>query len=236
MSTRSSARVSLRSIRCVIAVGIALLGLAPSLRAQRNGDELAKLSAPARAVVRATADSLDGEGLPGDALVAKAAEGLLKGADDRRILVAVHRLAGELRTAGAALGTGASPSEVVAAANAVHAGVSPELLRRLRAVAPAGRGDGRGEGRLTVPLVVITDLISRGAPVGVAAESAISLLANHATDADLQALRAGVERDIVAGDDPRTAALARSRALADSLGNGAMRPATRPSRPPIPLP
>ncbi len=233
MSNRSSARSPFRSLGAAISLGIALLAVPSRAPAQQRNDPLAKLGGPARAAVRATADSLDREGLPGDALVAKAAEGLLKGADDSRILVAVHRLASELRAAGAALGSGASVSEVVAAANAIHAGASPELLRRLRAAAPASRGDGS----LTVPLVVITDLVSRGAPVRVAGESVVSLLANRASDTDLQALRAGVERDIVAGDDPGRAALARSRALADSLGTGAAgRPAARPNQPPIPLP
>jgi hypothetical protein len=226
MNNRPPARAGLPWFRGAIPLGLALLSLASPVRAQRNADPLAQLSASARTAVRAAADSLDAEGLPGDALVAKAAEGLLKGADDHRILVAVNRLASELRAAGAALGRDASESEVVAAANALHAGASPELLRRLRALAPAGQRDGR----LTVPLVVITDLVSRGAPVHVAAESVISLLASHATDADLQALRAGVERDIIAGDDPATAAAARSRALTDSLGGGAMRPV----RPPAP--
>lgn len=211
-----------------------LLGAISTAHAQQGSDPLAALSAPARASIRTAADSLDAEHLPGDALVAKAAEGLLKGADERRILAAVHRLAGELRAAGGALGSGARESEVIAAANALHAGASVEVLRQLRALAPAGR-EGAG---LTVPLVVLTDLVSRGTPVRVAGESVKALLARHASDAELQALRAGVERDIFAGGDPATAALARSRALGDSLGGraGARRNPPPSGRPAAPLP
>lgn len=198
-------------------IAVVFLAAAPVARAQRGSDGLAQLSEPARSAIRAAADSLDAEHLPGEALVAKAAEGLLKGADDARILTAVHRLAAELRTAGGALGGNARASEVVAAATALHAGASPEVLRQLRALAPAGR-EGTG---LTVPLVVLTDLVARGTPVRIAGETVKTLLARHATDADLQALRAGVERDIFAGGDPAAAALARSRALADSLGGRA---------------
>lgn len=235
MTQRMMTRFGISCRRCaVIAVASLLAGASTFARAQQGSGALAQLSEPARAAIRAAADSLDAEHLPGEALVAKAAEGLLKGADEARILSAVRRLSVELRTAGGALGSGARESEVVAAATALHAGASPDVLRQLRALAPAGR-EGAG---LTVPLVVLTDLVARGTPVRVAGESVKALLARHASDADLQALRVGVERDIFAGDDPATAALARSRALADSLGGraGSRRDPGHSTRPLAPLP
>ena len=223
----------LRSRSAIVAASV-MLGATSIASAQQGSGPLSQLSAPVRISIRAAADSLDAEHLPGEALIAKAAEGLLKGADEPRILIAVHRLAGELRAAGAALGGDAGESEIIAAATALHAGASTEILRQLRALAPARRG---GSG-LTVPLVVLTDLVSRGTPVRVAGESVKTLLSRHASDADLQGLRAGVERDIGAGEDPTTAALARSRALADSLGGrvGSRRDPGPSTRPPTRLP
>lgn len=201
--------------------------LTPSAgHAQQGASSLSTLSRSAQNAIHVAADSLSAEGLPGDALVAKAAEGILKGADETRILLAVRRLAGELRDARSALGTAASPSEIVAAASALHAGASADALRQMRVLAASG---GR-EGSLTVSLVVLADLVSRGTPVKVARESVMSLLSHHATDADLQALRAGVERDILAGTDPSSAATARSRALSETLGDG------RTPRPPVASP
>lgn len=202
-----------------VAVRAALVALAlivPARARAQQGAPLAALSAPARSAIRAAADSLTAEGLPGDALVAKAAEGLLKGATEDRIVVVVHRLAADIRVAGRALGSDAAPGEVVAAAGALRAGASPELVRQLRSA--AGNRSSPSRRPLVVALVVLGDLVSRGTPPPVAASSVTSLVQRHATDDDLQALRAAVERDIEAGSEPALAAAARSRALADSLG------------------
>jgi hypothetical protein len=228
-------RKALRSAAAIVAAS-AMIALAgpPALPAQQAGGPLASLSAPARSAIRAAADSLVADGLPGDALVAKAAEGVLKGADEERIVLVVHHLAADLRAAAAALGSDASPGELVAAAGALRAGASPEVVRQLRAAAGAGAALRRRS--LTVALVVVGDLVSRGAPPGVVAGTVTSLLARHASDDDLQALRVAVERDIDAGGEPASAALARSRALADSLGGGTATaaprgPATAPRTP-----
>jgi hypothetical protein len=219
------------SARRTAAIASMLIASAPTLRAQQG--PLATLSRPARTAVERTADSLRVEGLPGDAVVARAAEGILKGADEPRILGAVHRLASELRAGRAAIGNGATSSEIVAAASALHAGASAEMIRQLHAAAPDGPS-----GRLTVPLVVLADLVSRGTPVKVAGESVASLLSHRATDDDFQLLRAGVERDIFAGNDPAAAALARTRAVTQSLGAAppdrrtTTRPDQRPAGPP----
>jgi hypothetical protein len=203
-----------------VALSVAVIALAfvipATTSAQQPGAPLAALSAPARLAIRAAADSLTAEGLPGDALVAKAAEGLLKGATEDRIVVVVHRLASDIRAAGRALGSDASAGEIVAAAGALRAGASPELVRELRSAAGASSVAARRP--LVVALVVLGDLVSRGASPSVAASSVTSLVQRHASDDELQALRAAVERDIDAGSEPGSAAIARSRALVDSLG------------------
>ena len=218
-------RKALRSAAAILAAAATIALAVPlPLRAQQGGGPLAALSAPARAAIHAAADSLVADGLPGDALIAKAAEGLLKGADEERIVLVVHHLAADLRAAAAALGSDASPGELVAAAGALRAGASPEVVHQLRSA--AGPGTATRRRSLTVALVVVGDLVSRGAPPGIVAGSVTSLLARDASDEDLQALRVAIERDIDAGREPASAAVARSRALADSLGagNGARTP------------
>ena len=225
-----------RTFRYAAALGGAVIAIALGaprfLAAQQSNAPLAALSASARSAIYASADSLRAKGLPGDALVAKAAEGLLKGATEDRIVVVVHRLAADLRGAAAALGSDASPGEIVAAAGALRAGASADAVRQLRSAAGPARTVPRRP--LTVALVVLGDLVSRGAPPAVAVGSVTSLLARHASDDDLQVLRVAVERDIDAGNDPAAAAAARSRALADSLAAGsaprAPRPVTAPPR------
>lgn len=198
--------------------GSSLAG-AQVLRAQQVGTHL---SAAGEGSVRALADSLRGEGLPADAVLAKAAEGSLKGASEARILAAVRTLARELRDARGALGAPATAGEIVAAATALHAGASPDALRQLRAAVP----DDAPAGRLAVPLVVVADLVSRGASPRVAVESVRGLLARRAGDDVLEMMRASVERDVLAGMRADQALLARSRALGDTLSGatGATRP------------
>jgi hypothetical protein len=219
-----------KALRYAAALAGAVIAIAlaapPVLPAQQASAPLAALSQQTRSAIYASADSLRAEGLPGDALIAKAAEGLLKGETEDRIVAVVHRLAGDLRAAAAALGSDAAPGEIVAAAGALRAGASPDAVRQLRSAAGPSRTVARRP--LTVALVVLGDLVSRGAPPAVAAGSVTSLLARHASDEDLQALRVVVERDIDAGDDPATAATTRSRALADSLAAGS---APRPAHP-----
>lgn len=230
-------RKASRSVAAIVAASVMLvLAIPGALLAQQAGGPLATLSPSARTAIRAAADSLAADGLPGDALVAKAAEGVLKGADEERIVLVVHHLAADLRAAAAALGSDASPGELVAAAGALRAGASPDVVRQLRSAAASGPASRRRS--LIVALVVVGDLVSRGAPPGVVAGNVTSLLARHASDDDLQALRVAVERDIDAGGEPASAATARSRALADSLsaGNAARAPRGSATTPRTPRP
>ena len=166
----------------------------------------ARLGAPARAAIEALADTLRRDGLPADALYAKAAEGVLKGADDARIVGAVRTLARELGDARGALGAGASAGEVLAGASALHAGIAPEQLRRLRLASEGGTA-------FPAALVVVVDLVARRVPADVAVRSVETLVARRAGDGELQALRVGVEQDILAGRSPAAAAESRTRAI-----------------------
>lgn len=199
-----------------VAIAVLLLAAASgTARAQASPVEsrLPERLAPAtRQAIVALADSLERLRVPSEGLYAKAAEGVLKGADDARILVAVRRLARELRDAREALGAEATPGELMAGANALHAGVPAAALRELRAASTGGTGE------LAVPIVVLVDLVTRRVPADVAARSISTLIARRASDADFHALRTAVDQDIRVGAHPADAAAARARAAAERLG------------------
>lgn len=191
-------------VRPAVALATMLFLVALPLRAQQTREKLPDRLQPAtRSTILQLADSLRSAGLPATPLYSKAAEGVLKGADDARILTAVRSLARELGEARDALGSGASEAEIVAGASALHAGVPAADLRRMRDRQP--RGSNRS---LAVPLTVLADMITRGVPPNDAAASVNALLARRVDDAEFQALRVGIEHDISAGRHPGAAAQA----------------------------
>jgi hypothetical protein len=195
----------------VIAVLLLLPAVAhaqPGARAPALPD---RLHADTRTAIERLADSLRAAGVPAEPLYDKAAEGVLKGADDARIVRAVRSLAGELRAARAALGPAAADAEILAGASALHAGVPDESLRRLTRAR-------RARGGLAVPLTVLADLVTRRVPPDVAAASVEALIDRGATDEAFAALRIEVQRDILSGLAPAAAATARTRALMQSSG------------------
>jgi hypothetical protein len=207
--TRRVVRVAL--ICAVVALGVALAS--PVVAQGAAGAVLPERLQPGtRAEVERLADSLRIAGLPWEALYAKSAEGVLKGADDARILHAVRSLARELTGARTALGASATPAEIVAGASALHAGVPPDDLRRLART----RAFRSGESPLALPLTVLADLVARRVPPDVATASVEALLSRGAPDEQFAVLRADVQRDILSGTTP--AAAARRRALIQSSG------------------
>src|SRR5688500_13831717 len=154
-----------------------------------------RLQPSARSTIERLADSARAAGLPWEPLYSKAEEGVLKGADDARIVAAVRTLLSRLAEARGALGAAPSDAEVVAGASALHAGVPASTLRRLRETQPAAMS-------LAMPLVVMADLITRGVPAETAATSVGALVSRHAADTDYRVLRETIERDIRAGMAP----------------------------------
>ena len=175
---------------------IALLCAPAALRAQDARLD-ARLNARTRDAVVALIDSARAEGIPGEPLVQKALEGASKHADGPRILTAVHMLAGELGDARAALGPSSTDAEVIAGASALHAGIAPAALSRMRA--------SRTHGSLTVALAVLSDLIARGVPGDTATTVISALTGAGAPDAELLRFQQGVERDIAQGATPAAA-------------------------------
>jgi hypothetical protein len=164
-----------------------------------------KLEPEVATAVTRLADSVRAAGLPSDPLVAMALEGASRRASNERILAAVREYAAVLGIARQTLGDSATSDEVVSAAGVIVAGVPPRFVTGYRAARPRGR--------LTVPLVVLADLVARGVPADSAAEALGAALRNGAGDDDLSELRRRVERDIMAGLEPSTAVSERTRDL-----------------------
>ena len=170
----------------------------------------ARLSPATRQAIVHLGDSLHAVGLPDAPLYAKAAEGVLKGAADGRILVVLRALARELGDARSSLGSGADEAELVAGASALHVGASPAMLRQLRETHDGAAGAGTS---LATPLVALADLLARRVPASVAAAAIDSLVARSAPSDDFAALRAAVERDIDAGRAPEASVVQRTQGL-----------------------
>jgi len=169
-----------------------------------------RLDPDTRARVVAIVDSARAVGLPSEPLVHRALEGAMKQATGERIVAAVRRLAGDLRTAREALGSKATPAELEAGVAALRAGATPAVLTRMRDVRRPP---------VTMALAVLADLVASGVPADSAA-AALLVLAPTARDADLVEFRRAVERDIALGAPPAAATSVRLDATARSAQPG----------------
>ena len=183
---------------------------------------LERLDPETRSLVVTVVDSARALGLPSEPLIQRALEGATKGAPGARIVTAVRRLATDLGTARAALGTRASAPELEAGVAALRAGATPELLTRLRDVRRPP---------LTMALSVLADLVASGVPTDSAAVVVLAL-APSARDADLVEFRRAVERDISLGAPPGAAAAVRALNTGVRFGNADAAPGPGPNRPP----
>jgi hypothetical protein len=170
-------------------------------------DPRLKSALDAETVARVTkmTDSARAESLPVDPLVGVALEGAQRHAPGMRIVGAVHDYLVALRGARAALGPDAVTSEIVSGAGVLLSGVSSDALHRIQMA-----GTRRP---LTVPLVVLADLIARGVPKDTAARAIEAAARANARDDDYSALRRYVEQDILAGASPAAATMLRVRSI-----------------------
>jgi hypothetical protein len=159
------------------------------------------------------ADSLGAAGLPAIAVYDKAAEGVLKGADDTQILSVVRSLARRLRESGALLGSGAPDEALLAASSALYAGVPATTIRRTADM----RGARASAQSLAVTLTVLGALVSRHVPVDVASQSIETLLNRGAREIDLQEFQRSVEGDIVGGGSPTDVTNQRAQSVLRTL-------------------
>jgi hypothetical protein len=132
-----------------------------------------RLDSLTRAQVEAVLATAQGRGLPAEPLVQKALEGASKGASGVRIVAAVQALLVDLSRAQQGLGRSASADELVAAAAALRAGATLEMVDRIRRT--------RAGGGVAVPLAVFADLVAGGMTVDAAWHS-VSELAQKGGD------------------------------------------------------
>jgi hypothetical protein len=172
-----------------------------------------RLGVPAADSIAAIIHGAEREGLPSAPLTAKALEGAGRGAPAPRVIQAVTNLVVALRGARAAFGDARTTDELVAGAAALQNGVSPEVLRQL--------AHGAGSRSVAMPLVVLTDLASRGVPGDTIAPLITAAWQRGITEGELLRLRETISRDIAGGAAPQDAARFR---LAPFAGTSAPAP------------
>jgi hypothetical protein len=196
-----------RSTRAALgALALTAVALTPHAGAQDpvTISPLSRLAPGTRYSYELILDSARKMGLPTARLESRALEGISKRGSDRKILDAVRNEFHAVREARAALGARASNDELDAAASALRAGITAGELSQLSR---------SRQGRLTVPLVVLVDLVTRSVPRDTAYQTIFSLYRAGAGDDDFHGLWRGVERDIVSGTDPGVALLNRAREI-----------------------
>jgi hypothetical protein len=189
-----------------LALLLALVTAAPS--SAQEARLVQRLGAPAADSIARIIDAAEREGLPRGPLNAKALEGAGRGAPPGRVIQAVMNLVSALRTARTALGDTRSPDELAAGAAAVQNGATSEELRELARAS--------GARSVALPLVVLTDLVSRGVPSDTISPLLVAAWRRGVSEADLLRLRETISRDISAGATPWDAAILHLRTLAGS--------------------
>jgi hypothetical protein len=186
-----------------------LVATSSALGAQDQRDRTLppQLSVSARTTLEHFIDSVRVAGLPIDPLYSKVREGLFRSAPESQVIAAVQRLGRALGDARDALGDSAVAEEIAAGANALRAGIRPADLTRLRDTRR------KTDHPLTVALVVLADLATRGIPPAMAATSVNELVSRNVSDGSLMSFRQNVERDLSGGRSPASAIDSRTRAL-----------------------
>ncbi|MCU0646428.1 MAG: hypothetical protein MUF00_00415 [Gemmatimonadaceae bacterium] len=148
------------------------------------------------------------KGLPTAPLIAKTLEGQLKQAPAPRIAMALKALTARMELVKTKLGSATEP-ELVAGADALAAGVSPDALAALRRMWP--------ERSIALPIGVLTELVTRGVEPKLATREVINLLNRRATPQQLIQLGYDVSNDVRRGQGAHAALDVRVRGLMGSL-------------------
>ena len=183
-------------MRAAQLVALAVL-LVPTTTSAQQVASAGRLDAQTADRVGALAATAESDSLPSRPLMLKALEGASRGAPSAQIVGAVQALAGRLKVARTALGPRSSESELVSGAAALSVGATEATLRALRMA--------RGHGDVTVPLVVLADLLERRVPRGPAERAVRRLAGSRADDALLLTLGQRVQMDIGGGATPDAA-------------------------------
>ena len=179
--------------------------IAGALHAQQAALDLpAQLTPETRLLLTRLVDSARAVRLPPEPIVTKVAEGLLKGADEERIVRAARSLVRQLGVAREIMPAGSPTSVLTAAVSALQAGASRQTIERLVAARK-----GAHEGELATALVTLTDLAATGVPTESAGSAVATLLARGASAQEYTSLRIAVARDVQVGTPPQDALSAR---------------------------
>ena len=196
----------------VVTVAVGLVSV--SLGAGAQAAPKARTSLPSqlrpetRSLLSQLLDSARVLRIPVAPLTDKAAEGVLKGADDARVVAAVRSLFREMAQARAIVGDSASDALLGAAASTLHAGVTPAELRR---IVRARNGVTADPNVMATALITLVDFVARHVPVRLASSAIDELLERNAGEAQFVTLRSQVERDILAGRSPESSVITRLR-------------------------
>jgi len=159
-------------------------------------DPLIKLDANSKFAVELILDSAKVEKLPTQPLMSRALEGIAKKADGKKIVDAVRKELGYLRTARSVLG-GVPDDELTAAAGVIEVGAKPAQLAAFRT-----RHKDRND---LAAFTYWADLITRGVPAEDASSAITKLWQDGADDATFYSLWKSVQSDILQGLNPGAA-------------------------------
>jgi hypothetical protein len=208
----------------VLAISVAAL---PAAVQNTVDPRLARLDSETRVQVVAIVDSAKRELLPVEPLIRRALEGASKRAPSPIIVKVVRTYAQDLRRAREALGPASTADEVVAAANALKAGVDVKELERLKQL--------RAGHRYALSLDVMTALVGQGVSPDTVGPAIVNLLLASANDEQVVRFQQDVQKDMNVGTPGATAVIARGEVLekqllvfaSDSGGPGARLPSGR---------
>jgi hypothetical protein len=159
-------------------------------------DPLIRLDANSKFAVELILDSAKVEKLPTQPLMSRALEGIAKKADGKKIVDAVRKELGYLRTARSVLG-GVPDDELTAAAGVIEVGAKPAQLAVFRT-----RHKDRND---LAAFTYWADLITRGVPPEDASSAIAKLWQDGADDATFYSLWKSVNSDILQGLNPGAA-------------------------------
>ena len=206
MSTNRITRILTTGV--FLALGVATMPAAAQQEDPRLERVRAELTASAAQQIERRIEEARAQGLPHEALLDKAVEGIAKGVSGPRIAGAVDQLAQELGTAQTLLANDGlpDPTVVAAVADAMRRGVPEPAIRRV-----AGQAD-PGE---PVALAVHTmgDLMDRGVPAAQAVAVLEAWRFRGGGPDELRQLPAAVERLMRQGVLPGQAAAALANAM-----------------------
>lgn len=192
--------------RRALSFSVLLFVVAPHVRASAQDPRLAtRLPPQTVAALETILDSARARALPTEPLIQRALEGAGRGTEPTRIVAGVRALTERLVRAREALGPRSTQTELMAGASALYLGVEASALSRIRLT--------ESSGDVTLPLVVLADIVERGVPRDTAARVIQSLTEARVPEESYQVLRRSVLLDISAGSLPVASVTARARAI-----------------------